>query len=256
MTEPIKLSVVIITYNEEKNIARCIEAAMPVADEIVVVDSFSTDRTKEICLSYGVKFVEHPFEGHIQQKNYAITQASYPYVLSLDADEVLSKELQESILTVKNNWQYDGYYVNRVTNYCGKWIRHGAWYPDRKLRLWYAPKGKWTGINPHDRFEMIPEAKLSYLKGDLLHYSYYSIYQHVEQVNKFTEIAAKADVQRGRSLSLFAAIVQSIWKFKRDYIFKLGFLDGYYGFIIAVISAFAAFLKYIKIKEFQKIKNE
>ena len=124
MTEKIKLSVVIITFNEEKNIARCLEAAKPIADEIVVVDSFSKDKTKEICLSYGVKFVEHAFEGHIQQKNYAITEASSPYVLSLDADEVLSEELQKSIANAKNNWQYDGYYINRVTNYCGKWIKH------------------------------------------------------------------------------------------------------------------------------------
>jgi len=249
MTKNIKLSVVIITYNEEKNIARCIEAARVVADEIVVVDSFSKDKTKEICLSYGVKFVEHAFEGHIQQKNYAITQATYPYVLSLDADEVLTKELQESILKVKQNWTHDGYYVNRITNYCGKWIRHGGWYPDKKLRLWYAPQGQWTGINPHDRFEMQPGCKTTTLKGDLLHYSYYSIHQHLEQVNKFTEIGAKADFERGRKVTFCGMIIKSIWKFKRDYIFKAGFLDGYYGFIIAVISAFAAFAKYAKIRE-------
>lgn len=256
MTNQIKLSVVIITYNEEKNIARCIEAAKPVADEIVVVDSFSTDKTKEICLSYGVKFVEHTFEGHIEQKNYAITQASSPYILSLDADEVLSNELQKSIIEVKNNWLYDGYYLNRITNYCGKWIRHGGWYPDMKLRLWNASKGKWTGINPHDRFELQAGSSTNILKGNLLHYSYNSIHQHLEQVNKFTEIAAKADVQRGRKITLCGMIIKSVWKFKRDYIFKGGFLDGYYGFIIAVISSFAAFIKYAKIRAIIKKQKE
>jgi glycosyltransferase involved in cell wall biosynthesis len=203
-----------------------------------------------------VKFVEHAFEGHIQQKNYAITQASYPYVLSLDADEVLSEELQKSILEVKKNWKYDGYYINRITNYCGKWIKHGGWYPDKKLRLWYAPKGQWTGVNPHDRFEMQDGCSISQLNGDLLHYSYYSIHQHLEQVNKFTEIASKADVERGRTVTFCGMIVKAMWKFKRDYFFKGGFLDGYYGFIIAAISSFAAFAKYAKIREIIKSQKK
>lgn len=256
MTKKIKLSVVIITYNEENNIARCIESVQPIADEIVVVDSFSKDKTKEICLSYGVKFVEHKFEGHIEQKNYAITQCSNPYILSLDADEMLSEELQKSIAEVKKNWQFDGYYLNRITNYCGKWIKYGGWYPDKKLRLWYAPKGEWTGINPHDRFVLQEGSKISELKGNLLHFSYHSIYQHIQQVNTFTEIAAKADVERGRKVTLFGMLFKTIWKFNRDYLFKGGFLDGYYGFIVAFISTFAAFAKYAKIREIWKQKEK
>ncbi len=252
MTETIKLSVVIITFNEEKNIGRCIEAASKVADEIVIVDSLSSDKTKEICLSQGVKFIEHAFEGYVQQKNYAITQATYPHVLSLDADEVLSEELVKSILDVKQHWEYDGYYVNRMTNYCGKWIKHGGWYPDKKLRLWYAPKGQWKGINPHDCFELQEGCRTHCLKGNLEHFSYYSIEQHMAQVNKFTEIAAERDVERGRNISLSKLIFYPFWKFNRDYIFKGGFLDGYYGFIIAVISSFAAFAKYAKIREKRK----
>src|ERR1035437_3751774 len=131
----IQLSVVIITYNEEYNIARCLESVKTIADDIVVIDSFSTDKTKEICESAGVRFVQHKFEGHIEQKNWAITQAKFPHILSLDADEALDGTLIKSILEVKNNWKYDGYYMNRLTNYCGKWIYHCGWYPDRKLRL-------------------------------------------------------------------------------------------------------------------------
>ncbi len=250
----ITLSVVVITYNEEKNITRCLEAAQKVADEIIVVDSFSTDRTKEICLSYHVRFYEHPFEGYVKQKNFANSLASGTYILNLDADEVLSDELIQSILKIKENPTYEGYYLNRITNYCGKWIKHGGWYPDKKLRLWYAPKGRWEGINLHERLVLDENCKTTTLKGDLLHYSYYSIQQHLDQINRFTEIAAKTEAQHGRNINLLKLFVYPIWKFKRDYIFKLGFLDGYYGFIIAVLSAFASFVKYIKIREYRKHK--
>ena len=147
-----KLSVVIITFNEEKNIARCIESVKEIADEIVVLDSFSKDKTKEICESHGIKFYEHAFDGHIQQKNRAITYASYPHILSLDADEALDETLKKSIIEIKNNWTHDGYYMNRLTNYCGHWVKHCNWYPDTKMRLWDSRKGCWTGINPHDKY--------------------------------------------------------------------------------------------------------
>ena len=135
--------VIIITLNEERNIGRCLESVNDIADEIVVVDSYSTDDTEKICKLYGVKFIQHRFDGHIEQKNWAINQAKYPHILSLDADEVLSPRLKASIKAVKENWEFDGYYFNRMTNYCGKWIRHSSWYPSRKLRLWDSRKGEW-----------------------------------------------------------------------------------------------------------------
>lgn len=140
-----KISVVIITYNEERNIGKCLESIKEIADEVVVVDSYSTDRTEEIVKSMGGKFIQHPFEGHIEQKNWAITQAKYPHILSLDADEIPSDRLTESILNIKENWSHDAYYFNRLTNYCGKWIKHTSWYPARKLRLWDSRKGEWGG---------------------------------------------------------------------------------------------------------------
>ena len=146
----VNISAVIIAFNEEKNIERCILSLKNVVDEIVVVDSFSKDKTKEICLAHNVVFIEHSFKGHIEQKNWAYTQASNNYVLSLDADEALSDELKNSILAIKNNWKNDGYAFNRLTSYCGKWIKHCGWYPDIKLRLWDRRKGTWKGINPHD----------------------------------------------------------------------------------------------------------
>ena len=248
----ISISVVIITLNEDKNIARCIKAVKNIADEIIVIDSFSTDKTQEICKNYNVKFIQHAFEGYIQQKNWAITQASSKYILSLDADEVLSPELEKSILEVTAKWKFDGYYFNRLTNYCGKWIKHCGWYPDRKLRLWDSSKGSWTGVNPHDRYEMQANATTGFLKGDLFHYSYSSIYQHIEQVNKFTEIAAKADFEKGKTAYIIEIIMHPCWKFFRDFIIKAGFIDGYSGYVICKISANAVFIKYVKIRELKR----
>jgi glycosyltransferase involved in cell wall biosynthesis len=249
------ISVAVITFNEEKNIGRCLASVKDIADEIVVVDSFSKDKTREICESYGVRFIEHPFEGHIQQKNYALTQTSHKHVLSLDADEALSEQLKQSILAVKENWQADGYYFNRLTNYCGKWIRHSGWYPDRKVRLVNKEKGKWGGMNPHDRFIMVKDAKLEYLKGDLLHYSFYTIKQHVEQVNKFSDASAKALFEKGKRSNNLKIFIKGKARFFRNYFLKLGFLDGYFGYVICKISSFAVYLKYVKLKELQQTKS-
>ena len=250
-----KISLVIITFNEENNIEACLKAAIDIVDDVVVVDSFSTDKTEDICNRYNVRFVKHKFEGHIEQKNWAITQAKYPCVLSLDADEVLSDELRKSILEVKNNWDCDGYYFNRLTNYCGKWIKHTGWYPDRKLRLWKSDKGAWTGMNTHDKYELKNETAQRHLKGDLLHYSYHSISQHILQVDKFTTIIAQANFNKGKTTNIFKIAFLPIWKFKYYYLIRLGFLDGYYGFVISAISAFANFSKHIKLRELNKQKK-
>ena len=250
----ISLSVVIITFNEEKNIAQCLQSVQEIADEIWVIDSFSTDKTKEICLSYGVQFIEHRFEGHIQQKNFAAQKASYNYVLSLDADEVLSQQLIKSIKEVKLNFTADGYSFNRLNNYCGQWIKHCGWYPDKKLRLWDRRKGQWAGENPHDKIELHEGSKIGCLKGDLLHYTFHSVQQHIAQVDKFTEIASLAAYKKGKKAPLTKILIYPFWKFIRDFIIKRGFLDGYYGFLICTISAYATFLKYVKIRELTKNK--
>lgn len=246
-----KISVVIITFNEERNIERCLLSVKDVADDIMVVDSFSTDRTEEICNNFKVRFITNEFKGHIEQKNWAITKAKYPHILSLDADEALSEELKSSIIEIKNNWLYDGYYFNRLTNYCGSWIRHTGWYPDKKLRLWDSRKGQWKGVNPHDKYELIEGATKKYLKGNLLHYSFFSISQHIQQVNKFSDISAEAYLKKGKKSNLLNILIHPVWKFLHLYFFKLGFLDGYYGLIISIISANAAFLKLIKLKQLQ-----
>ncbi|MCG8575964.1 MAG: glycosyltransferase family 2 protein [Flavobacteriales bacterium] len=247
-----KLSAVIITFNEEKNIARCLDSLEGVVDEIVVVDSFSKDNTKQICLDRGARFIENPFEGHIEQKNFAMMRAENDYVLSLDADEALSENLKKSILEAKKNLNHDAYTFNRLTNYCGQWIKHCGWYPDRKLRIWNKTKGKWGGENPHDMVLMENGTSSQYLKGDLLHYSYYTINDHSRQIELFTDISSKAAFAKGKRTNKLAIVFKPAFKFFRDYIFKLGILDGYYGFVISVNSAHAKFLKYHKIYELKR----
>lgn len=248
-----KLSVVIITFNEEKNIARCIQSVQQVADEIVVLDSFSKDKTKEICLSLGVNFFEHVFDGHIQQKNRAITYAKNNHVLSLDADEALDETLIKSILAVKQNFSCDGYYMNRLTNYCGNWVKHCNWYPDKKLRLWDSTKGHWTGTNPHDKYELFEgDKKAGHLKGDILHYSINSIADHYKQVEYFTTIASKAYFSKGKKAPFYKLVINPIAKFIDHYILHLGFLDGKTGFLVSKISAYATYLKYKKLRMLYK----
>lgn len=248
----IQLSVVIITFNEQHNIGRCLDSVASIADEIVVIDSFSTDGTEEICKQYGAVFSRHPFEGHVQQKNYAIGQASFPYILSLDADEALSPELKQSIQQVKEDWEYDGYSFNRRSNYCGRFIRHGSWYPDKKVRLIKADKGKWGGTNPHDMLIMDHNTRTRHITGDLLHYTYNTIQEHIQQANYFSGIAAREAFEKGKKATLPKIIFNPFWRFLRDYFFRRGFMDGVHGFTIAVISSHETFLKYIKCWFLQK----
>jgi len=243
-----KLSVVIITLNEEKKLGACLASLQGVADEIVVVDSFSTDKTEEISREYGARFVQHPFTGYIDQKNFAMAQAGNDHVLSLDADEVLSPELRKSILEVKENWTHDGYSLNRLTNYCGAWVRHCGWYPDVKLRMADRRTASWTGIKIHEKMEMKAGEAVRHLKGDLLHFSYDSIQGHLHQINHFTDLTSHELYIQGRKAGILKIVLSLPVRFCRDYFLKLGILDGYTGFLICSLSAWATMLKYAKLK--------
>ncbi len=244
-----KISAVIITYNEEKNIERCLLSLLDIADEIIVLDSFSTDNTEKICEKYKVVFSKHKFDGHIEQKNRVVQMAKNDYVLSLDADEFLSDELKKSITTEIKDLSYDAYYFNRQNFYCGKKIKFGGWYPDTKIRLWNKNKGKWGGKNPHDKVIIDKNATKKFLKGDLMHYSFLSIEQHIDQINKFSTIKAENDLNEGRKGSYFKVFFKPVVKFLKIYFFKLGIFDGFYGFVIACNSAYLEFLRQIKLKQ-------
>jgi glycosyltransferase involved in cell wall biosynthesis len=251
----VKLSVCIITYNEELNIERCLKSVEGIADEIIVIDSLSTDRTKEICLSYGVRFIENPFKGMVDQKSFALEQAKYDHILALDADESLTEELRQSVLSVKKNWTADAYLMNRLTNYRGQWIRHSGWYPDRKLRLFDKNRASWGGQNPHDRVIPVEGAKIIRLKGDMLHYFCYNVKEHLDQINRYTDVFKDEMWKRGKKTSVLAIVVKPPFRFFRTYILKRGFLDGFNGFFIAGLSAYTVFLKYSKLYLANKAGN-
>lgn len=246
-----QISAVIITFNEERNIGRCIDSLTGVADEIVIVDSFSSDRTEEICREKGARFIRHPFQGHIEQKNYALSQAGFDVVLSLDADEALSETLRQSILKVKTGKRFTAYRMNRLTNYCGQWIRHSGWYPDRKLRLFNRRQGQWGGDNPHDKVLLEAGIRPELLAGDLLHYSYYTVEEHYNRARKYAEIAARAMQQKGRKGSWFRVFFSPVFKFIRNYVFRMGFLDGGAGWTICRIAALETYWKYIVLLRLQ-----
>jgi len=242
------ISAVIIAFNEEQHIGKCLASLGGIADEIIVVDSFSTDSTQDICNKFSVRFIQHLFEGYIEQKNYALSLAHNEFVLSLDADEELSEELKESILKIKDNPDQDGYKFNRLTNYCGQWIKHSGWYPDPHVRLFNKTKGKWTGINPHDKFRMDPGSRVKKMKGDLYHWYCSSLEEHIDKVNRFSTIMANEYFKNGEKPGLFTAVIHSWWRFIRTYIWGAGFLDGYRGHAACSISAYSSYLKYAKLR--------
>ncbi len=246
-----QLSVVIITFNEEKNIGRCLYSVKEIADDIVVVDSFSTDNTQSICEKHHVNFIQHQWEGYSTSKNYANAQAKYDWILSLDADEALSDELKQSILEVKKDPELLTYKFNRLTNYCGKWIKHCGWYPDTKIRIFDRRITKWEGII-HEKLVINSKLEPIFLKGDCLHYSYHSLEQHYAQTEKFSTLAAQSMFEKGKKASVLKMYLSPIIKFISDYIIKLGFLDGAAGFTICRISAKHSFLKYKKLRSLYK----
>jgi len=247
-----KISAVIITYNEEQFIDKCLASLEGIADEIVVVDSFSTDRTEEICKKYNVRFIKHPFEGFRDQKNYAVKQATHKKILSLDADEALSDKLRESILSIKDNWDYDAYRVNRRNNYCGTWIRFSEWYPDRQLTLFQVEHGKWGVLNLHEKFMMSNGASIGKLQGDLLHWPFISYQDHTSKMEKYSEIGAKEFYKAGKKSYFFTPYVHLIWGFFRSYIIRGGFLDGRNGYLICSLYSKSSFNKYRKLRELIK----
>lgn len=241
------LSVVITTFNEERNIGRCLASVKPITNDIVVVDSFSTDATEPICRGFNVNFIRRQWEGYAAAKNFGNTQARHDLVLSLDADEALAPELQQSIIEIKNTWNGEPCRFVRLTNYCGAWIRHGGWYPDIITRIFDRRKTRWQGLI-HEHLEGIAKKDAVLLRGDCCHYSYYSVAEHVKKTKRFADLSARELFSLGRRPSVIKLLLSPPIKFVRDYLLRLGFLDGRRGLCIAVISAYATFRKYATLQ--------
>jgi glycosyltransferase involved in cell wall biosynthesis len=244
------VSVCIITKDEERNLPDCL-ASVAWADEIVVVDSRSADRTREIAAAAGARVIERDFPGHVEQKNFAVGEARHDWVLCLDADERLSPALADSVRrALEAPGDRAGFECARLTFHLGRPIRHGGWYPDRKLRLFDRRRGKWGGRNPHDRVEVA--GPVGRLEGDLHHESYRSLSDHLRQIDFFTDIAAREKRARGVRSSLPALVLRPFGKFLRMYLLKAGFLDGVAGFVVAITGAYYVFLKYAKLRELER----
>jgi glycosyltransferase involved in cell wall biosynthesis len=241
-----KISACIISFNEEKKIEACLQSLQPVVDEIIVVDSLSTDKTREIATQYTDKLYEQKFLGHVEQKNLAVSKATHDWILSLDCDERLSGQLQEAIKNIKENLAlYDAYKMPRKTFYVYRWLNH-CWYPDKKVRLFNKRKACWGGTNPHDKV-IVDSDKIKELNGDILHYSFDSISAHIQTLDKFTEIGAREILKKGKRVSLFSPLLHANWTFFRLYVLRLGFLDGFAGLVVSLLSFMHVFVKYSKV---------
>ncbi len=248
----IQLSVVIITFNEEKNLDRCLKSIQDIADEIIITDSFSTDNTLAIARKYNARVIQQEFLGYGGQKNFATAAATHDWVLSLDADEALMPELRKSIKEVKQSPQFSVYEMPRLTSYCGQWIHHGGWYPDKQTRLYDRTKGHWVERKVHEYWATDNNEPVGVLKGDLLHYSFASIAEHLLKIEKYTELSAREAVLKGKDVSILKMLFSPFWHFFHEYFIRLGFLDGYYGYIICKLSAYSAFLKCTKIRLYNR----
>lgn len=254
-----KLSVAIITFNEEKNIGDCIRSVESFADEIIVLDSLSTDSTKSIATSFPkVRFLEAPFPGHVEQKNKAISFCQNDWILSLDADERANDELQKSIQSFleAETVSADGYKIARLTFHLGRWIRFSGWYPQRRYRLFQKENAQWIGENPHDYIALKEGSRGKVMKGDILHYSFTDFSHQINTINQFSSIVAYTRYAKGERFSLLKTILKPLGKFFEIYIFKFGFLDGIPGLWIALASSFSTFLKYAKMYELDKLNIE
>lgn len=249
-----KISATIITLNEERNIARCIEALLPVADEVIVLDAFSNDKTKEICQKYPVRFEQKEWMGYSASKNHLNSLAQFEYILSIDADEVLSPELAEDLLKLKaEDHDSTAFRVNRLTNYLGTWIYHSGWYPDWKIRLFPKEIARWEGEFVHEELAFSGEFTVRDLKGHLFHYSYHSLEDHKARADKYSALTARKHFVAGKNVSLVHPYLSGVGRFVSMYLLKKGILDGKRGFQIAWISAKSNIFKY---KELRRLNAE
>jgi glycosyltransferase involved in cell wall biosynthesis len=241
-----KISATIITYNEERNIARAIES-LRCCDEILVVDSGSSDRTCEIAANLGARVLESVWLGYAGQKNYASEQAQNDWILSIDADEALSEALEAEIWQLKKNGAaHDAYTMPRLAQYLGRWILHSGWYPDRKVRLFERRKASWVGSYVHESVKV--NGSVGHLESNLLHFTCSSLSEHLKTMDRYTTLAAEQMIAEGRPVGWWELLVDPAWTFFRTYILDLGFLDGMEGLAIAHMAALYNFLKFAKVR--------
>jgi glycosyltransferase involved in cell wall biosynthesis len=241
-----KITATIITLNEERNVVRVVES-LRCSDEILIVDSGSTDRTMELAEKLGVRVLEAGWLGYAAQKNWAAERASNEWILSLDADEALSEALEAEIWNLKKSGpECDAYTMPRLARYLGRWIYHSGWYPDRKVRLYHRDKAKWVGDFVHESVQA--SGRVGHLQSNILHFTCDSLSEHVKTMDRYTTLAAQELAARKITVPLSRLIVDPAWTFIKTYFFQCGFMDGPEGLTIAQMAAFYSFLKYSKAR--------
>ena len=253
-----KISAFIIAFNEEDQIEACVRSVL-FCDEVLVIDSFSTDRTVEIAKALGARVVQRAWPGYREQKAYGLASSTHEWVLNLDADERVTPALQQEILDVLKEQkrrrdagkevgtEVAGYYINRVVFYLGRWWRLGGWYPEYRMRFFRKSTVTWGGIDPHEK--PIVEGRTSYLKGELEHYTYHNLDEQFQRLHSLSTLAAREDFKRGKRASLFKLIVNPLLRVLKFYVVKKGYREGQAGLIVAVAEGYYTFMKYAKLWE-------
>ncbi|RKY50912.1 MAG: glycosyltransferase family 2 protein [Candidatus Neomarinimicrobiota bacterium] len=250
---PFSLSAALIVKNEEKNIRRCLESIRWIRD-IVVYDSGSTDKTPDICRAYGCRLFEGEWLGFGPAKQFAVSQTLHDWVLVIDADEEVSPELKEEILAVIENPVFDGYRIRRLSYYLGRLIRHSGWNRDDTLRLFHKERGHFNDKQVHESVQIL-SGSIGKIESPLYHYTYPDINTHLRKISHYTDLAAESAVRQGKRSVLFLAFIKADFKFFKMYFLQAGFLDGWEGLILASVSAFGVFLKYVKISRLSRGKK-
>ncbi|MBW7908525.1 MAG: glycosyltransferase family 2 protein [Kiritimatiellae bacterium] len=250
-----RISACVIVFNEEKKIRRCLES-LTWCDEIVVLDSYSTDNTVEICREYTDRIFLHVWLGYVGQRNKVRTLARYNWILNIDSDEEISPGLRDEILAEFDSGtpQHLGYEFPRQVYYLGKWIHHGEWYPDAKLRLFHKDFGRSEGEEPHDK--VVVNGPIKRLKNPLWHYTYDDLRDHLDTLDRFSTISARQKFVQDPRARPMDLLTRPPLRFLKGYILKHGFLDGWHGLIIAITSSFGVFMKYAKLWELALRKKQ
>jgi glycosyltransferase involved in cell wall biosynthesis len=252
------ISAVIITKNEEAHIARCIQSLLPLTDDIIIIDSASSDNTEGVCKQFPVTFEVKKWQGFSAAKNYGNSLAKHRYILSIDGDEEVSEELRHAIIDVLKNPIHQAYDLPFITHFCGKWIKHGAWYPESHIRIFDKNIVKWEG-EIHEKLIIPTTATVGEIKkGHIQHYTISNLKEYIDKINHYTSLHAEEMHKRGKKATILKLYFDPCFSFFRDYIIKLGLLDGYHGYTIAKQSANYVFLKYMKLKmmEGRDLKSE
>jgi glycosyltransferase involved in cell wall biosynthesis len=246
-----EISVVIITYNEEKRLENALKSVKGIAAEIIVVDRYSSDETLTVAKKYTKQVFQRKWTNFSDQKNFANSKAQYPWILSLDADERLSPELQEEILGLKESEEeYSAYSMPRQVYYLGKWIRHSGWYPDRKIRLFRKAKAHWEGEYVHEC--LVVDGSIRKLKGRLYHFTYQDIADHLARINSFSGLGAQKLYSKKKKCRWYHLTFLPFLRFVRSYVLKAGFLDGFAGLVISAFNGYSIFIRYAKLREIWK----